>query len=80
MPVLTLEEAKHMNIEAIVLSSYMHIDMLRNEASAYPSDIAIIDIYNELKKRGICCKDNFYVDVQMTDEDYDVGFPFEDLN
>ena len=80
MPVLTLEEAKHMNIKAIVLSSYMHIDMLRNEASAYPSDIAIIDIYNELEKRGICCKNNFYVDVQMTDEDYDVGFPFEDLN
>ena len=28
MPVLTLEEAKHMNIKAVVLSSYMHIDML----------------------------------------------------
>ena len=80
VPILTLEEAIHMNIKAIVLSSYMHIDMLRNEASAYPSDIAIIDIYNELEKRGICCKNNFYVDVQMTDEDYDVGFPFEDLN
>ena len=80
MPVLTLEEAKHMNIKAVVLSSYMHIDMLRNEASAYPSDIAIIDIYNELEKRGICCKNNFYIDAQMTDEDYDVGFPFEDLN
>ena len=79
MPVLTLEEAANTKIKAIVLSSYNHLDMLRKETITYPNEIEIIDIYKELEEKGIYCKDTFYVDAQMKDEDYEVGFPFEDL-
>ena len=80
VPILTLEEAKKKNIKAVVLSSYNHLDMLRKEALTYSDGIDIIDIYKELETNGICCKDTFYIDVQLKDEDYDVGFPFDELD
>ena len=80
IPIMTLEEAQEKNIKAIVLSSFKHLDMLRKESITYSNNIFIIDIYKELQKNGICCNDNFYMDIQMRDEDYDVGFPFDEIN
>lgn len=80
LPVMSLEQINDKHIKAIVLSSYKYIEMLREEAKMYANDIDVIDIYEALESNGIHCDDNFYMDVQMRNEDYDVGFPFDEVN
>lgn len=79
IPIISLNEIKNKNIEAVVLSSFDYLDELRNEVSLYPKGIDIIDIYKILEKHGIYCNNNFYAVNYMTDEDYDVGFPFSEI-
>lgn len=81
MPVISTEQIREiqgMGIEAILLSSYNLLDILREEALGWPGDINVLDIYDYFEKNGIICNTNFY-NVLGTDEDYDVGFPFEEV-
>lgn len=80
LPILSLQEINDEHIQAIVLSSFEHLEELREEAKIYPGGMDIVDIYKALEKKGIYCNNNFYMDIKMRDEDYDVGFPFEELN
>ncbi|MBQ2982178.1 MAG: sulfatase-like hydrolase/transferase [Lachnospiraceae bacterium] len=78
-PIVTLDELPKGNIQAIILSSYDHLKTLRKEVKQYTENIDVIDIYVLLEKNGIYCTQNFYMDIKLKDEDYDVGFPFEDF-
>lgn len=79
LPVIPAERIADSKVRAIVLSSFDHLEELRKEAATYPDNIDIIDIYEYLEDQGINCNNNFYAIDYMTDEDYDVGFPFEEL-
>lgn len=79
LPVISVESMMSKKIQAVVFSSFDHLKELRREAENYPQEFHIIDIYQSLEEAGIRCKTNFYADVGcMTDEDYDVGFPFDE--
>lgn len=81
MPIIgtnEMENLQELGIKAVILSSYSHLDMLREESKSWNKDIDILDIYNAFEKNGIVCKANFYK-IMGTDEDYDVGFPFEEV-
>lgn len=77
VPVESIKEDSR--VQAVVLSSFDHLEELRKEADNYPTSIDIIDIYKNLEEHGIHCDNNFYAVDYMIDEDYDVGFPFEEL-
>lgn len=77
-PIITLNEVNKVSVKAILLSSYVHLKILKEEAKGYDKNIEILDIYDYLEKNGIICEDRFYVQKSLADEDYDVGFPFED--
>ena len=78
LPIIRIDELKKENIQAVILSSYDHRAMLRSEAEEYSKDIDVIDIYSVLEENDILCTDNFYMNINLKDEDYDVGFPFEE--
>lgn len=69
-----LSEKDTLHLKAVVLSSFDHLQLLRTEAKTYPADLEIIDIYKILEERGICCKENFYGKMGMTDADYEEIF------
>lgn len=71
-------ELKNVGVKAIVLSSYDWLDSFREESKTWSEDIDILDIYESFEKNGIVCKTNFY-QALGTDEDYNVGFPFEEV-
>lgn len=80
MPVVGAERAgewKELGVKAILLSSYDLLDIFRKEAMEWPDGIDILDIYASFEKNGMACSANFY-NVLGTDEDYNVGFPFEE--
>ena len=78
MRILSLEEAfKHKEIKAVMLASYKNASMLRKEASQYPSNIEILDIYDYFEKNG-CKMKHHFSDPYMDDAGYDVGFPMND--
>lgn len=79
IPIIALDELKKNNAQGVILSSYDNIEMLREEAREYSDDVEVIDIYKTFENNGIYCTKNFYMDIKMKDEDYDVGFPFEEL-
>ena len=76
LPVISIDELEKGNIQAVILSSYDHRAMLRSEAEKYSKDIDVIDIYSVLEDNDILCTNNFYMNIKLKDEDYDVGFPF----
>lgn len=81
LPVAGIEcvgELRSKGVKAILLSSYDILEILRKETLDWPADIDVLDIYDTFEKSGIVCKTNFY-NVLGTDEDYDVGFPFEEV-
>lgn len=81
LPVIGPERVERLKdaggIKAILLSSYDIVKILRQEAKAYPAGMDILDIYDTFEKNGIRCDTNFY-NVLGRDEDYKVGFPFEE--
>ena len=79
LPIIDLDELENRGIQAIILSSYDYREMLRRESKKYPKNLDIIDIYSIFEKNGIYCTKNFYMDIKLKDEDYDVGFPFEEF-
>ena len=65
-------------VRAVALSSFDHLEDLRQEISDYPKTTDIIDIYRSLEAAGIRCRSNFYTeDSYIKDDVYDVGFPFD---
>lgn len=73
------QELEAAGIKAVLLSSYASLEALREEAKTWPSNIDVLDIYDYFDKNGINCTKAFY-EVVGTDEDYDVGFPFDKNN
>lgn len=81
MPVIVPEKATELNrygIKAILLDSYIHLEMLHKEAKLRFGHIDVVDIYETFEKNGIKCRDEFYK-VNGIMEDYDVGFPFDEV-
>lgn len=76
IPIISIDDIYKYDIQGILLSSYKYLELLRRESEQY-QNIEIIDIYDKFEKKGILCKNNFYIDITMTKEDYDVGFPFD---
>jgi hypothetical protein len=62
------------NIKSILLSTYIHLPALREEAKAYYNHYNIIDIYEILQTAGMELEHEFFFG---TKDDYDVGFPFD---
>lgn len=81
LPIISLKKISDMpdlGVKAVILPSYTHIKMLREECQGYPDRIDVLDIYDAFDKNGIRCQEDFYK-MRGTDEDYDVGFPFEEI-
>lgn len=80
LPVVPVEKGEKLiseGVKAVLLSSYDILDVIRQETGIWFPDMEILDIYDAFEKRGIVCNTNFY-NVLGTDEDYDVGFPFDE--
>ena len=63
-------------VKAILIPSYTYLEMIRKESKEWPEGIEILDIYDCFDKNGIRYRENFY-ELRGTDEDYNVGFPFD---
>lgn len=50
----------------------------KEESEKLPIDIDALDIYDCFTENGIECTEEFYK-VRGTNEDYDVGFPFDEV-
>lgn len=79
-PIVSPDELWQTQAKAILLSSYDHLDAIREEAREYQKDIQVLNLYDYLDKQGIICKGNFYEQENLPDEAYDVGFPFTSEN
>ena len=65
--------------EMIILSSYENITFLRKESAYYPGNLKVFDMYQFLREKGYPDK-AIYCDLKgMSNEGYDVNFPFEEL-
>lgn len=72
----SLEQLREKGIKAVILSSYDHLETLRQETERLPDNIDILDIYKEFDRNTIRYEGNFY-QIKGTDEDYAiVDFPF----
>lgn len=80
LPIIPVEKMAEVDIKAVILSSFDHLEELRKEIPTYPEGIDILDIYELLENKGIHCDQNFYSVNYMMNEDYDVGFPIEELS
>lgn len=81
MPVVSIERFKELSdsgIEVIMLFSHNLLNRLREEAEMWPADIEVLDIYETFAEKGMACDKSFYT-VLAEDEDYDVGFPFDEV-
>lgn len=65
-------------VKAILFPSFVFLNTLRKEEKALSGNIDILDIYAVFDKAGIKCSDDFYK-IKGFDEDYDVGFPFNEV-
>lgn len=73
-----IEDLRTAGIKAIVMPSFRLRDIFREESKKLSMHIDAIDIYDNLADNGIECREEFYM-VRGTDEDYDVGFPFDEV-
>lgn len=78
--VMRLEEVKSLGIEGVILSSFEHLEMLRNERDLYPVGITFFDIYEYLQKEGFPNKDIQNDLVGLQDSDYEVEWEAEETN
>lgn len=70
-----VEELEKGGVKAIVLSSYISLEALKEEAKTRYANMDIIDIYDSFKNNDIWCRGCFY-EIQGNDSDYDIGFPY----
>lgn len=59
------------NVKAVILSSYIYRDALKEEALQYPTHINVIDIYDIFEQIGYSFKNEFYGSMGLQEEDYD---------
>lgn len=78
LPILVLEEIQQYDVNAIVLSSFVFLEELRKEAKNYVENIEVVDIYKQLELNGMSVKKNFFIDVDMPEEEWEVGYPFDE--
>ncbi len=76
LPVIDKYAINSSDMKAIVLCSFNERNELIEEATSYKKEIDVLDMYGYLECNGIKCNNWFYLDTNMTDEDYDVGFDF----
>lgn len=69
---------KATGMRAVLLPSFTFRGMLREETKILSADFDILDIYEAFEKNGIRCQEDFYKTCGV-DEDYDVGFPFDEV-
>ncbi len=77
IPIIPVEDIGKYPIHTILLSSKKFAEEFRKEAMDYPAYIQVVDVYQYLEENGIIEKYPFYY-FQPDEEDYDVGFPFDD--
>lgn len=80
LPVIGTDEIgniQELAVKAIVISSYKYLDMMRREAETWPAYIDVLDIYDLFDKNEIDCREDFHT-MRGKDEDYDVGFPYNE--
>ena len=77
IPIIPVEDIGKYPIHTILLSSKKFAEDFRKEAMDYPAYIRVVDVYQYLEENGIIEKYPFYY-FQPDEEDYDVGFPFDD--
>lgn len=70
IPILAPENIVESSVEAIILSSFDNLELLKEESKTYPERIKAIDIYGYMEEHGYLCKGNFFE--ESYDEDYDV--------
>lgn len=71
-----IDQLKAIGIQAVLLSSYVHIKALREEAGGWPEGIHVLDIYQCFIENGQQCDADFWL-VRGRDEDYDVGISMD---
>lgn len=59
------------SIKAVILSSYIYRDKLKDEASQYPTHMSVIDIYDVFEQIGYFFRNEFYGTMGLQEEDYD---------
>lgn len=77
LPIYAPQIALPDNIKSILLSSYIHLPALREEAKKSYKHYNIIDIYEILRTAGMELEHEF---IYGTKEDYEVEFPFDEEN
>lgn len=65
------EEVQTRDIDGVILSSYTHLELLRNETSLYPLGTVILDIYDYIQKEGFPDKDIRNDLVGLPDSEYE---------
>lgn len=70
------EAFSHKEIKAVILSSYVNLSMLKEEAQNYPENIQVLDIYDYFEQNG-CKLEHDFFDACMDEEGYEVGFPID---
>ena len=70
-PVIRPEEVQTRDIDGVILSSYTHLELLRNETSLYPLGTVILDIYDYIQKEGFPDKDIRNDLVGLPDSEYE---------
>lgn len=63
-------------VQAVLLSSFVHLNALREEADGWPEGMHVLDIYQCFAETGQQWDADFWL-VRGRDEDYDVGIPIE---
>lgn len=77
LPIVRTDELGRLHergVKAVVLSSYIHIEVLRKETVNWPADMDRIDIYKCFYENGVLCNTDFWI-VKGRDEDYDMELP-----
>lgn len=70
--IISVDEIESASLDGIILSSYDFDEELRREASNYPADICIFDVYDYLEKEGFPSRDIQLDLVGMPDSEYEV--------
>lgn len=65
---------KWAGVKAVILSSYIYRDKLREEAMQYPTHVNVIDLYDVFEQIGYSFKNEFYGSMGLQEEDYDVVY------
>lgn len=72
-----IKDLKKSGVKAILLPSYVYLEVLRKEAGVWSENMDILDIYDYFDRNGIRCREDFYK-ISGTDEDYQIEIPFDE--